>query len=98
MKVTMFPLRIVLVIPCCCLAWSPVVRHVSVSSPVMTAIITKPLLKEASFRSSTSQDYGALVYKATKTDDDNGVIDLEIDDDSSSFSIISGEDATQNTI
>ncbi len=85
-------------IPCCCLAWSPVVRHVSVSSPVMTAIITKPLLKEASFRSSTSQDYGALVYKATKTDDDNGVIDLEIDDDSSSFSIISGEGATKNTI
>lgn len=71
----------------------------------MTAIITKPLLKEASFRSSTSQDYGALTYKATKTDDDNVVIDLEIDDDSSSFSISSssqddgGEnDATKNTI
>ena len=73
----------------------------------MTAIITKPLLKEASFRSSTSQDYGALVYKATKTDDDNNcVIDLEIGDSSSSFSIISsssqddgGEnDATKNTI
>ncbi len=95
MKMKIISLFTLVVLPCCCLAWSPPIRHAVISPRSMTAITT-PLIsssRSTALRNTQPRD-GYDACETTTTDNDVDAIDLEID--AYSTTLEEDDDASQN--